>query len=118
MTVHNTNSKSFFSTFLPNLQGRGPIGSAVRIINRLQNQVVSSVSTLGREFGGSKKKEEEMRRKSIKVVDLLQHSAELGNTDALFTLAQISLVNTHLSVHAPYISSSSLQRLISTPIPN
>ncbi len=30
--------------------------------------------------------------KAIKVVDLLQHSAELGNTDALFVLAQISLV--------------------------
>jgi SEL1 protein len=33
-----------------------------------------------------------MRGKSIKIIDLLQHSAELGNTDALYTLAKISLV--------------------------
>lgn len=33
-----------------------------------------------------------MRGKAIKVVDLLQHSAELGHLDALYTLAQISLV--------------------------
>lgn len=33
-----------------------------------------------------------MRGKAIKVVDLLQHSAELGNLDALFTLGYISLV--------------------------
>jgi SEL1 protein len=39
-----------------------------------------------------KDRQEEQRVKAIKVVDLLQHSAELGNTDALFVLAQISLV--------------------------
>ena len=33
-----------------------------------------------------------MRRKAIKVVDMLQLSAELGNTEALFTLAYVSLV--------------------------
>jgi len=42
-----------------------------------------------------KDRQEEQRVKAIKVVDLLQHSAELGNTDALFVLAQISLVRNH-----------------------
>ncbi|KAF9049902.1 hypothetical protein BJ165DRAFT_1454719 [Panaeolus papilionaceus] len=32
-----------------------------------------------------------MKQKAIKVVDLLEHSAELGNMDALYTLAYISL---------------------------
>ncbi|TFK44877.1 hypothetical protein BDQ12DRAFT_40330 [Crucibulum laeve] len=90
----NGNSKSIFATFLPNFQGQGPIGSAVRIILKLHHYTVRRIVTgLGQEgLGlGSKKKEEEMRGKAIKVVDLLQHSAELGNSDAFFTLAQISL---------------------------
>jgi SEL1 protein len=43
-------------------------------------------------LGSQKQKEEEIQRKLVKVIDLLQHSAELGHTDALFTLAQVSLV--------------------------
>ena len=91
----NGNSKSIFSSFLPNLQGQGPIGSAFRIILKIHqhtfNRVGNSFSKDG--FGlGSKRKDEELRGKAIKVVDLLQHSAELGNMDALYTLAQVSLV--------------------------
>ncbi len=41
---------------------------------------------------GSKRKDEDLRGKAIKVLDLLQHSAELGNTDALYTLAQLYMV--------------------------
>jgi SEL1 protein len=41
---------------------------------------------------GSRRKDEEQRLKAIKVLDLLEHSIELGNTDALYTLAKISLV--------------------------
>jgi SEL1 protein len=91
----NGHSKSIFSSFLPNLQGQGPIGSVVRIILKLHSSVnrvasVLSPETLGL---GTKKKDEELRGKAIKVIDLLQHSAELGNMDALFTLAQVSLVS-------------------------
>jgi SEL1 protein len=43
--------------------------------------------------GASKGKEEELRGKAIKVIDLLQHSAELGHLDALYTLARVSLVS-------------------------
>jgi len=88
------NSKSIFSSFLPNLHGQGPIGSVVRIILKLHTSFTRATSFFSQEsLGlGSKKKDEEMRGKAIKVIDLLQHSAELGNLDALFTLAQVSLV--------------------------
>ncbi|KAK0486142.1 hypothetical protein IW261DRAFT_1453903 [Armillaria novae-zelandiae] len=91
----DSNSKSIFSSFLPNLQGQGPIGSAVRILGRIQQQIFHGILGGDRDgipFPGSRRKEEEMHRKAIKVVDLLQHSAELGNMDALYTLAQISLL--------------------------
>ncbi|KAF8967950.1 hypothetical protein BDZ97DRAFT_1802104 [Flammula alnicola] len=89
----NGNSKSIFSSFLPNLQGQGPIGSVVRIVLKLHHSIsrVSNVLTSEGLGLGTRKKDEEMRGKAIKVVDLLQHSAELGNMDALFTLAQLSL---------------------------
>ncbi|KAH9485480.1 putative Sel1-like repeat-containing protein C1B3.10c [Psilocybe cubensis] len=89
----NGNSKSIFSSFLPNLQGQGPIGSLVRILMKLHNSVNRVTNVLSPEgLGlGSKKKDEERRRKAIKVIDLLELSAELGNTDALFTLGQVSL---------------------------
>ncbi|KJA28931.1 hypothetical protein HYPSUDRAFT_33390 [Hypholoma sublateritium FD-334 SS-4] len=89
----NGHSKSIFSSFLPNLQGQGPIGSVVRIILKLHNSVNRITNVLSPEgLGlGTKKKDEELRGKAIKVIDLLQHSAELGNMDALFTLGQVSL---------------------------
>lgn len=94
-TTRDSNSNSIFSSFLPNLQGQGPIGSAVRILGRIQQQIFHGILGGDRDgipFPGSRRKEEEMHRKAIKVVDLLQHSAELGNMDALYTLAQISLL--------------------------
>ncbi|KAJ3513423.1 hypothetical protein NLJ89_g2960 [Agrocybe chaxingu] len=90
----NSNSKSIFSSFLPNFQGQGPIGTVVRILLKLHQSTFTRVSNVLNQDGlglGSKKREEELRGKAIKVVDLLQHSAELGNVDALFTLAQVSL---------------------------
>ena len=70
----------------------------MRIILKLHGSVsrfssILSPETLGL---GTKKKDEEGSRKAIKVIDLLQHSAELGNMDALFTLAQVSLVRNYL----------------------
>jgi len=111
------NSKSIFSSFLPNLQGQGPIGSLVRIVLKLNYSVnrvtnVFSQDSLGL---GSKKKDEELKGKAIKVVDLLQHSAELGNADALFTLGQVSLVRDFLLLMHNFhrTGHSSLQRNIS-----
>ncbi|KAJ7782738.1 hypothetical protein B0H16DRAFT_1357156 [Mycena metata] len=86
---NNQNSKSLLSSFFPNLQGQGPLGSATRIVVKLQRQIVNGVlAGFGKE---SRSKREETKGKAIKVIDLLQHSAELGNSDALYTLAQISL---------------------------
>lgn len=77
---------SFFSSFLPSAQGKGPIGNAVRITQKLYHRLFSSDRS-----AGTRKKDEEMQRKAIKVIDLLQLSAELGNPEALFTLAHVSL---------------------------
>ena len=86
---------SIFSALLPNIQGQGPIASAMRIVLKLRHQSwVPSVVTeyLGKELGGGRKRDEEMHGKAVKVLDLLQHAAELGHSDALYTLAKISLV--------------------------
>jgi SEL1 protein len=38
-----------------------------------------------------------MKGRAVKVIDLLEHSAELGNTDALYALAKLSLVSGYCS---------------------
>lgn len=43
--------------------------------------------------GFSRRRAEDVQGKSIKVIDLLQHAVELGSMDALYTLAQVSLVS-------------------------
>jgi SEL1 protein len=91
----SSNTQSIFSSFLPNLQGQGPIGSAFRIILKLQQHTARRItSSFGKENlkFGYKKKEDELRDKAVKVIDLLQHSSELGNMEALYTLSQVSLV--------------------------
>jgi SEL1 protein len=101
----SSNTQSIFSSLLPNLQGQGPIGSAFRIILKLQQH---TARRLANSFGKEtlkfsyKKKEDEIRDKAIKVIDLLQHSAELGNMDALYTLSQVSLVCS-IVIHFPQI---------------
>lgn len=86
----SSSAASLISSFFPNFQGQGPIGSAARIAIKLQQRFWSK-SAFGK-GRNKKKKEDEMRGKAIKVKDLLQHSAELGNTEALYKLAHISLV--------------------------
>ncbi|EAU91431.2 MMS2 [Coprinopsis cinerea okayama7 len=124
LAAGNSNTKSIFNSFLPNLQGQGPIGSAVRIILKLHHFATSAFGQerLGLGGSGKKKKDEELRGKSIKVMDLLQHSAELGNLDALYTLAMVSLfppnqyfkhdpqlAYTSLSTHASITGNASAQ---------
>lgn len=60
---------------------------------------------------GYKRKEEDLAGKAIKVMDLLQHSTELGNMDALYTLAKVSLVGTphQLLLVQPFVSIFSQQ---------
>lgn len=89
-------SNSILSSILPNLQG--PIGTALRIADRLQQRLFYGLLGGGGKSSSARRKEEEMHHKSIKVLDLLQHSAELGNTDALYKLGHISLVRSSSSV--------------------
>lgn len=101
------------SSFLPSIQGQGPIASALRILVKLRSQswVPSFVTDfLGRERLNGKKKDEELKGRAVKVIDLLQHAAELGHTDALYTLGQVSLVSTilscisiHVQTHRPLV---------------
>ncbi|KAI0665661.1 HCP-like protein [Trametes maxima] len=82
------------SSFLPSIQGQGPIASAMRILVKLKNHswLPRTVTEyLGRELPNGRRREEEFKGKAVKVIDLLQHAAELGNTDALYTLGQVSL---------------------------
>ncbi len=84
------------SSFLPSIQGQGPIASAMRIFVKLRNHSwlpTFVTEYLGRELTNSRKKDEELKGKAVKVIDLLQHAAELGHTDALYTLGQVSLVS-------------------------
>lgn len=95
----SSNTQSIFSSFLPNLQGQGPIGTAFRIILKLQQHTARRITnSFGKENlkFGYKKKEDDFRDKAVKVVDLLQHSAELGNMEALYTLSQASLVRSRV----------------------
>jgi len=84
---NTSRTPSFLSSFLPSAQGKGPIGNAMRITQKLYHRLFSSDRS-----AGTRKKDEEMQRKAIKVIDLLQLSAELGNPEALFALAHVSLV--------------------------
>jgi len=89
-----SNTKSLLSSFLPSTQGQGPISSTLRIAAKVHQYALRRL-TSGKERSGlstSKRKDGEWRDKSIKVVDLLEHSAELGNMNALYTLAYVSLV--------------------------
>lgn len=91
----SASKSSFISSFLPNLQGQGPTGSFLRILLKLHQITFGRIFNMLSQdslFSFSKERVEELRGKAIKVVDLLQHSAELGNMDALYALAQISLV--------------------------
>lgn len=93
-TIHSY-SPPFWSSLLPNIQGQGPIANAARIVMKLRYQSVlpSFISRLwDRESGSSRRRDDDLARKAVKVLDLLQHAADLGHTDALYTLAHISLV--------------------------
>ncbi|KAG6855982.1 hypothetical protein H0H87_008662 [Tephrocybe sp. NHM501043] len=66
----------------------------MRIAVKLHHHTIRRLSgSLGKDGLGvaSRKKDEEQRGKAIKVVDLLEHSAELGNVDALYTLSHLYL---------------------------
>ncbi|KAF6760305.1 hypothetical protein DFP72DRAFT_102262 [Ephemerocybe angulata] len=114
LATSNDNTNSIFTSFLPNFQGQGPIGSAIRIILKLHHLATSRISSSFSKEGlglGSKKREEEGKTKAIKVMDLLEHSADLGNMDALYTLGVVSLFppNHHFEL-SPEIAYASFSK--------
>ncbi|TDL23048.1 HCP-like protein [Rickenella mellea] len=79
---------SFLSSLFPNQQG--PIASAIRIIYKLRHvSWLPKFLNSGDRLGGMRR--DEMRGRALKVVDLLEHAVELGNLDALYKLAEISM---------------------------
>ncbi|KAF8583800.1 HCP-like protein [Ramaria rubella] len=102
---HSTSSPSVLSSFLgslfPTPNQRGPIATALRIAQRLGQQSWTPRPVLalfglgsgspGKGSSGRGRKNEEMRGRAIKIVDLLEHAVELGNVDALYTLGRVSL---------------------------
>lgn len=89
-------SSSIWLALLPNAQGQGPIASAIRIALKLRQQkwIPGFVTQFfGKQLAGGRKKDEELTGKAVKVLDLLQHAADLGHTDALYTLAHLALVS-------------------------
>ncbi|KAH9956533.1 hypothetical protein BC827DRAFT_1261800 [Russula dissimulans] len=85
---------AILSAILPNPQGQGPLGSAIRIAIRLRHQswLPRFLSSRVSQDGGRRRSDEESNGRAIKVMDLLQHAADLGHVDALFTLGGISLL--------------------------
>ena len=85
---------SILSSILPNPQGQGPLSSALRIAIRLRHQswLPRFLSSRLSQDSGRRRSDEESSRRAIKVMDLLQHAADLGHLDALLALGKISLV--------------------------
>ncbi|KAF8270495.1 hypothetical protein EI94DRAFT_775294 [Lactarius quietus] len=85
---------SVLSSFLPNPQGQGPLGSALRIAIKLRHQswLPRFLSSRFSQESGRRRSDEELRGRAIKVMDLLQHAADLGNLDALFVLGKLYLL--------------------------
>lgn len=85
------------SSILPSPHGQGPFSSAVRIVMKLGHQswlprivwVILGLNGDGRE---EDPKAGEGYRNTAAVIALLKHAIALGHTDAMFTLASISLV--------------------------
>ena len=107
---------SFLSSFLPNPQGQGPLGSALRIAIKLRHQswLPRFLSSRSSQESGRRRSDEELRGRAIKVMDLLQHAADLGHLDALFVLAKISLVLLSLSLMR---SAVTLYRILASTHP-
>ena len=85
---------SILSYLFPSTQGHGPFASALRIAIKLRNRtwVPRFISSMFYRDVGGTQQDEETYLDAAKVVLLLQHASGLGNLDALFTLASISLV--------------------------
>ncbi|KAI0272118.1 hypothetical protein BGY98DRAFT_1002630 [Russula aff. rugulosa BPL654] len=83
---------SILSSFLPNPQGRGPLAVSIRVAIKLRHQSWLPRFLSSRLSQEGLRSDEELSGRAIKVMDLLQHAADLGHLDAFFTLGKISLL--------------------------
>ena len=86
-----------FSSVLPDPHGRGPISSAIRIVMKLRHQswlprIIWTILGFNGDDREGGSKAGEGYRTTASVISLLKHATSLGHTDAMFTLASISLV--------------------------
>jgi SEL1 protein len=86
------------SSILPNPHGQGPFSSAIRIAMKLRHQSwLPRIFWTLLGFNGSYREEDhstgEDYRNTAAVISLLKHAISLGHTDAMFTLASLSLVS-------------------------
>ena len=84
----------FLESLFPNQQG--PIATIIRIVLKLRQQTWVPEPfrlLLGKDAWGAGKKRDELTSKAVKVVDLLDYAIELGHVEAMYKLAQISLVS-------------------------
>jgi len=85
------------SSALPNPHGQGPISSAIRIVMKLRHQswiprvIWTMLGSNGDDREGGAKTSEGYKNTAT-VIALLKRATSLGHTDAMFTLASISLV--------------------------
>jgi SEL1 protein len=79
-------------SLFPNHQG--PIATAIRILGTLRQQSWLP-RFLARKIDGEKwssKQSESHKARAMRAIELLEFAAEAGNKDALYKLAQVSLV--------------------------
>ena len=90
------------SSLFPNHQG--PIATAIRILGTLRQQSWLP-RFLARKISGERwgKQSDTQKARATRAIELLEFAAEAGNTDALYKLAQVSLVRS---------PSSLLQRIL------
>jgi SEL1 protein len=98
---YQSQNTPLLASFLPSIHGYGPVASVLRIAQRLRQKswLPKALGGKNERNGGSRRRDDDLSGKAIKVIDLLSHSAELGHTDALFMLAKISLLPP--SLHFP-----------------
>jgi SEL1 protein len=92
---------SFFGSLLPTPNQRGPIATTLRILQRLRQQswmprLISTIAGFGISSGkgsSGRRRNDEMRGRAVKIIDLLEHAIELGNIEALYSLGRVSLVS-------------------------
>lgn len=93
---------AFLSTLFPN--ENGPIAAVIRLGYRVYYQPWLPRWASRVLSGRSGRRRDEIKGRAAKAIDLLQHAVDLGNEEALFTMAQVSLVSLECERQSEYLS--------------